>query len=69
VQCALGGDLSSRSATWRANRGASSRCAVNWPGCTAPGAARYRLLYRIDEDHSLVLTERVDHRTHIYRRW
>lgn len=28
----------------------------------------YRLLYRIDEDHSLVLIQRVDHRADIYRR-
>jgi mRNA interferase RelE/StbE len=28
----------------------------------------YRLLYRIDEDHSLVLIERVDHRADVYRR-
>jgi mRNA interferase RelE/StbE len=28
----------------------------------------YRLLYRIDEDHSLVLIERVDHRADAYRR-
>ena len=28
----------------------------------------YRVLYRIDEDHSLVLIERVDHRADVYRR-
>ena len=28
----------------------------------------YRLLYRIDEDHSLVLIQRVDHRADVYRR-
>jgi mRNA interferase RelE/StbE len=28
----------------------------------------YRLLYRIDEEHSLVLIERVDHRAAAYRR-
>ena len=28
----------------------------------------YRLLYRIDEEHSLVLIERVDHRADAYRR-
>ncbi|MEY8016334.1 type II toxin-antitoxin system RelE family toxin [Mycobacterium servetii] len=27
----------------------------------------YRLLYRIDEEHSLVLIQRVDHRADIYR--
>jgi len=28
----------------------------------------YRLLYRIDDDRSLVLIDRVDHRADIYRR-
>jgi mRNA-degrading endonuclease RelE of RelBE toxin-antitoxin system len=28
----------------------------------------YRLLYRIDEDQSLVLIQRVDHRADVYRR-
>jgi len=28
----------------------------------------YRLLYRIDDDHSLVLIARVDHRADVYRR-
>ena len=28
----------------------------------------YRVLYRIDEDHALVLIERVDHRADVYRR-
>lgn len=28
----------------------------------------YRVLYRIDEDHSLVLIERIDHRADVYRR-
>ena len=28
----------------------------------------YRLLYRIDDDRSLVLIDRVDHRAYIYRR-
>jgi mRNA-degrading endonuclease RelE of RelBE toxin-antitoxin system len=28
----------------------------------------YRVLYRIDEDRSLVLIERVDHRADVYRR-
>jgi hypothetical protein len=65
---------SSSSATWHANHGASAnRCAANWPGSTALqrySARRgpYRLLYRIDEDQSVVLIERVDHHADACRR-
>jgi mRNA interferase RelE/StbE len=28
----------------------------------------YRVLYRVDDNHSLIAIERVDHRTDVYRR-